>query len=389
MSQDLDQPTHPPSWLDSWHVSPSLNKDYDVIDGLRGIAIVMVVASHILYHNPKSSAPVLLLGGMINAGAYGVTVFFALSGFLISMPFWKRKKQGADGISPRGYATRRFWKIYPPLALSLILLVPVYVYNNADASYWTIALRWLAGIPLILPVEGKLNPVMWSLIVEIHFYATLPLLFYLTRKLSYKTTLIAIFALLLLIPSAFRLWNLSQGIVSTLHPLINTRYPSSLDSFALGVLIGGLEISRSIRQNWTKLGNLGLGLLLTGLFMASVSQMSGGPGSALREELIEALIKLAAGLLILFIANPACLSTRLLSASWLRWLGVVSYEWYLFHQPIFKWTHLAFGGSSGGNAVKYFLIVGISSGGSLLLAALIYRFFSLPILRWGRTRAKA
>lgn len=382
-------PTHQTSWLDSWHVSPSINKDYDVIDGLRGIAILMVVACHILYHDPSGGALERLIGGTIWAGGYGVTVFFALSGFLISLPFWKRKSQNAAQLMPPGYAKRRFWKIYPPLALSVLLLAPVYFLKFGDSSYFTIALKWLVGLPLVASVDGKFNPVMWSLIVEAHFYATLPLLFLLTRKLDYGKTLWMLFITLLLVPCVFRWWYASHGMAGTLHPLIQTRYPSSLDAFAFGVLIGGLETTRSIGKQWVRLADLGFALLFLGLFLSSLFAYLGLGHSAVRQESLDFMIRIAAGLMILYIADTTFPRTRMLSATWLRWLGVISYEWYLCHQPVFKLTRQAFGGSSGGDTVKYLLIVGISAAASLTLAALTYRCFSLPILRWGRNRAKA
>ena len=385
----MSRPPHQTSWLDSWHVSPRLNKDYDVIDGLRGIAILMVVACHILYHDPAGGTLERLIGGTIWAGGYGVTVFFALSGFLISLPFWKRKSQGVDKITPPGYASRRFWKIYPPLALSVLLLAPGYFTRYGDTSYFSIALEWLMGLPLVASVDARFNPVMWSLIVEVHFYATLPLLFLLTRKLDYGQTLKLIFVALLVVPVLFRWWYASHGIAGTLHPVIQTRYPSAMDSFAFGGLIGGLETVRKLRSGWARLGDLGLLLLSLGLVLSSLFAFLGLEHSAIRQEGLDLIIRIAAGLMLLYIANPAFSRTRLLSASWLRWFGVISYEWYLFHQPVFQWVRCSFGGASGGNLLTYILIVGISAGISLALAALTYRCFSLPILRWGRNRAKA
>lgn len=101
-------------WIKAWHVNPTLANDYDVIDGLRGMAILMVVAFHLVHYlNPKRGVLVELLCAVIGSGNWGVTIFFALSGFLISHPFWKRKMQGLP-VVPNGYAKRRFWKIYPP-----------------------------------------------------------------------------------------------------------------------------------------------------------------------------------------------------------------------------------------------------------------------------------
>lgn len=65
---------------------------------------------------------------------------------------------------------------------------------------------------------------------------------------------------------------------------------------------------------------------------------------------------------------------------------MVSYEWYLLHQPLFQ---LLWNGKTGGNVLKYLWITMGSAGGSLLLASLMYRYFSLPILKWARGKTVA
>jgi peptidoglycan/LPS O-acetylase OafA/YrhL len=129
-------------WLDAWHVNPSVNRDYDFIDGLRGIAILMVLCCHLVYINPKSGPITQFLGALSGAASGGVILFFAISGFLISWPFWKRKFAGGKQVVPPGYAKRRFWKIYPPLVLSVVILTPVYIFLNQDWSYVPIAAKW-------------------------------------------------------------------------------------------------------------------------------------------------------------------------------------------------------------------------------------------------------
>src|SRR4051794_10879713 len=112
MNLQADPPA-PDGWLACWKVDPAAGKEYEVLDGLRGVAILLVVMCHLLRLDPNGGAITQLWGGMVAAGTWGVTIFFALSGFLISDRFWKRKVEGAAQLVPERYAARRFWKIYP------------------------------------------------------------------------------------------------------------------------------------------------------------------------------------------------------------------------------------------------------------------------------------
>lgn len=367
-------------WLDSWHVSPSVNRDYDFIDGLRGIAILMVVIGHHFYINPNSSALMHSVGSVIGTGGCGVTLFYALSGFLIAWPFWKRKATGSEKIVPPGYLQRRFWKIYPPLALSILILTPFYIIINSDWSYLAIAVKWLTGWAVIIPVSGKLNPVMWTLVIEVQFYLTLPLLFLCFGRVSARTTLATISALFLAVPMLVR--GLT-GVKATFYPNIDPHYPAALDAFCLGVLIAGLDNLGFIKRTWVQWGVAGV--FLWPLALLAVAWMSRHPeeNSFITDEAVQGCLKFSAACLILFIARPQHFVARLLCASWLRWCGIISYEWYLFHQPLVVWSR-AFFGPAGGNPLKYILVVGTPLLFGLILAAAIYRFFSLPILRYGR-----
>ena len=159
-------------WVGRWHIAPSNAKTFEFLDGIRGVAILLVVFSHLFYINPNSGGLIKMIGSTLVAGTLGVTVFFTLSGFLISLPFWKCKLQGKP-LSHKGYFSRRFWKIYPPLALSVVLLLPLYLwYYGGNWRLLGTAAEWLSGIAWLVPVSGDLNPVMWSLIVEVHFYAS-------------------------------------------------------------------------------------------------------------------------------------------------------------------------------------------------------------------------
>jgi peptidoglycan/LPS O-acetylase OafA/YrhL len=370
-------------WLDGWHVNPSVNRDYDFIDGLRGIAILMVLACHHFYVNPQAGPVIQFIGALVSGGGHGVKLFFALSGFLISWPFWKRKFVQSSQAVPSGYAWRRFWKIYPPLALSIIIFTPVYVLASQNWIYCIIAAKWLVGLPFLLPVSGKLNPVMWTLVVEVQFYAVLPLLFICLKKVTPKVCLWVIPLIFLVLPFCYRVLT---GLTVTFYPEINSHFPSALDSFCLGILVAGLENAGVMKKSWARLGIIGVVLWPLALLANAWMEMHPESKNFVTAEALGWTEKIASGCLLCYVANPKYPVAMMLCAPWLRWCGIVSYEWYLFHQPITLWTRQFFG-PAGGFFYKYVAIVVGSFLTSLIITALIYRFFSLPILKYGRASA--
>jgi peptidoglycan/LPS O-acetylase OafA/YrhL len=372
------------NWLDAWHLNPNANLDYGFIDGLRGIAILMVVAAHHIYINPKAGPRMHFIDNFLGGSATdGVMLFFAISGFLISWPFWKRKFSGSDLVVPPGYGWRRFWKIYPPLALSILILTPVYIFLSHDGSYLPIAAKWLAGIPFLLPVSGKLNPVMWTLVVEVQFYILLPLIFISLKSLSGKACLFIVSIIFLFIPLVFRMIT---GLSPMNYPEINPHFPSALDSFGLGVLIAGLENMGVMKKSYARLGVVGAVLLPLALLLHAWIQTLPETKILAFAEGEGWMIKIAAGCLLCFVADTEHPIAKLLCVPWLRWCGIISYEWYLFHRPIALWVREIFGPAVG-SVGKYAVIVGGSFFLSLTIAALIYRYFSLPLLKYGRSIA--
>ena len=92
-----------------------------------------------------------------------------------------------------------------------------------------------------------------------------------------------------------------------------------------------------------------------------------------------------AACLLCYAADPQNPRSRSLCAPGLRWFGIISYEWYLFHQPMILWSRDLLGPANG-SVLRYLAILGVPLVASLLLAALVYRYFSLPILKYGRSK---
>lgn len=257
-------------WLDSWHIEPSSTKSFDFLDGIRGVAILMVVVCHVLFFDPDTSGGARFVFGIFEAGALGVTIFFALSGFLISLAFWKKKADGTS-VDLRRYAVRRFWKIAPPLLMTVILFTPIYIHLYGDAStYFTAALKWLTGFSFVAPVSGKFNKVMWSLIVEVHFYITLPLAFLAFRRIGYLTTLIFLSGLYFLLPMAAHVIYSLNGLKFSLLPDINVRFPSVLYAFSSGILVAGLHQADLIPKKFVRFASWGLAGILIAYSCAGI-----------------------------------------------------------------------------------------------------------------------
>ncbi len=138
---------------------PSGNERFPALDGVRGLAMLMVLFDH------ADSAGLRLFPGadLGRLGKYGVYLFFVLSAFLLTHPFLQRTR--AELENPRiwaAYLLRRFLRIYPLYALFL-------------------GVRW---IKRQLPLEDGMNHLLlrdgqkhlWTIAVEFKFYLVLPLL---------------------------------------------------------------------------------------------------------------------------------------------------------------------------------------------------------------------
>jgi peptidoglycan/LPS O-acetylase OafA/YrhL len=389
--------------LKKWEIKPSTNRHFDALDGLRGLAILLVVAYHTLYTNPAHGVLSRAAGYVIRAGWMGVPVFFVLSGFLISYPFFKGREADARFCYPQGYARRRFGKILPPFYLSILLFVGFYWWQLHDAAYVTAAWRWATGAANFSPIPVPFNLSYWSLIVEAQFYFVLPLLFWLTRGLPTRTTTIVVFALLALVPPAVRHFVWPSGVYvlppspADLHldvMLRLTRFPGQLDHFAWGIAFAGVYVQLTkAGQDLRALSIFGYaGLMLmsaTLFFWGYWGERFGVAAQPTRwsVEFGHLLPPVAAMLLLFFVFDPVCCGARLLSVRWLRFIGLVSYEWFLFHGPIVGWfsEHT---GPTHGSIVAYawrtFVPLILTFGFSVA----VYHWISLPILNRIRSSLK-
>ena len=112
------------------------------------------------------------------SGRFGVELFFVLSGFILALPFARRTFADLPPPDLRAYYFRRVTRLEPPYLVSLILCFLLLVRRSGEA--WTHVPNLLAsmlyGHSLVYGQGSIINPVTWSLEVEIQFYLLVPLL---------------------------------------------------------------------------------------------------------------------------------------------------------------------------------------------------------------------
>ena len=217
------------------------------LNSLRGIAAIIVIISHLQDHQNKFS---MALG---NFGSIGVTIFFTLSGFLISY-LLLMEKENFIKINIRDFYFRRIlriWPLYFLLLLFVYAIVPIIAphYYNSEMERFSIKsllmnIFFLTNITLILKMTPLVIRVIWSIGIEEQFYLILPWIMKVKEKVQIKIILSIIlflpfFKLLLVVFEKFT-GNNSLKIISSIITV--TRF----DCMAVGVLFGILAFSKQI-----------------------------------------------------------------------------------------------------------------------------------------------
>ncbi len=335
------------------------------LDGVRAVSIILVYIAHAGW---ADRVP----------GGFGVTVFFFLSGFLIST-LLRREFAKTGAISIRHFYMRRFLRIFPPfycaLTLSVVLLLLGLIPGSID---WT-GVSWLAlhagNYAQILGV-GDIPPgtaVYWSLAVEEHFYLTYPFVaWYLLRKGSRSTSALVIFGLAAAV-LAWRLWLVGHGAP---EPRTYLGTDTRVDSILWGCLLA--MSCNPVLDPPVKVGTpVKLGLLISSLLALVFSFVYRDP--AFRETYRYSL----QGVALLPVFYVAVADSRWPLFRWLDWgpirhLGVLSYMFYLVHHVMIHVVHEALPGwGAPPLAVLAFLA-------SLALSELSYQFMEKPVARLRR-----
>jgi peptidoglycan/LPS O-acetylase OafA/YrhL len=239
-----------------------------IIDGIRAISVLCIIAFHVavgiiqVYDKERAKEYIVDMPALLQPLWHfekGVDAFFLISALVLGIPLFKRA--GAFGWNEtKSFYKKRFFRIYP------LFLVALVIYAIPQWSYF--GKYFFSNLFLVnnlIPGHRTIIPVGWSLLVEVQYYAVLPILFVLLSRIQRKAEF-----LIGLIAGSF----LVCGAILLAHPALFQRPLTDIylaaDKDAFSELYGAWMYQGDL----ARFGPFAVGLLLAYLRVACTSELT-------------------------------------------------------------------------------------------------------------------
>jgi peptidoglycan/LPS O-acetylase OafA/YrhL len=310
----------------------------DSLTGLRALAALLVVGTHAAFATGKLTHG--YIGLVFARMEIGVSIFFALSGFLLFRPWVVAAADAAAGPSAGTYARRRLRRIVPAYVVTVLLAYGVYSgYSTGPnpGQSWSGLIRHLTLTQIytdnyLLTYLHRGLSQTWSLAVEAAFYAVLPLLAHLLLVVlcGDRWRPARLLAGLAALAAVAPVWLIVLNATDWLPNSAGMWLPAQLAAFAGGMAVAVVHV---MGVRWRA------GLLVptaVALYLVVSTPLAGAitmgqvplwqpPAKALMYAVIATLVVAAPTL-----GAPGTFD-RLLSSKPMVWLGEISYEIFLLH----------------------------------------------------------
>ncbi len=334
---------------------------FPALDSIRGFGFLLVLASHI------GNARNLPTRGL---GQFGVWIFFVLSAFLLSLPFFSKPENAKSAGEWAIYFVRRILRIYPPLFAALLVL------HYCDGLEWPMVGRNL--------LFERADGILWTVFIEVRYYLLLPLVVGFLIFYSGRPKIIAVIAA---VAFSIHLWDAPFWQIPAIWRASGIGTPNNhtffqyLPLFVAGALLAWVCTQAKRSALWTnRLNKVGPGCVVASV-IALVVASPAGLSVITRHDLPLSYYHSfwtpmlpIAGSLVFFPVFTGGFVGAILNHSIARFFGKISYSGYLFHNTFV--THF-----SGIERTWLYLICVVAA--SIVAATIGHFLLERPFIRLG------
>lgn len=341
------------------------------VDGIRFMAIIPVV---ILHANERLQRYVINpetmtswegeVSYLISRGSIGVMIFFALSGFILSLPFAKQ----SSPFNYKKYLKRRLTRLEPPFIFWMTIFGIVF-FLKSNIELAELVKHYFASLFYVHNISygefSIINPVAWSLEVEIQYYLLAPFLAIFYFKLDDPKSRRA------LLISLTTLFVIYQHLFGWQYLPIRASILGQLQHFMVGMLMADIYINES---KWHKIKSIKYDLL--GIVSLATLMFSW------TEELGKSLIFMVAMAGFFSACIKGKVFYRMLTLQWVTIIGGMCYTIYLTHLPLLELIYSVIGrfGYSSPYWVQLSISLIVALPIILLSSMIFYKYIEQPFM---------
>lgn len=330
------------------------------LDGLRGLAVLLVVVFHIYQVEPAPAQPLFrLLYGATRLGQTGVDLFFVLSGFLITGILFDTKASSRFFLNFYGRRTLRIFPLYYGVLVVAFVVLP-HLFHYRGAGQGTIWLwTYTTNLPATFGQEWGPFGHFWSLAIEEQFYLVWPLVIYAFRRQTLLRICVGCVAGALLARMVAESWGFSSFTFTLCR----------MDSLTIGAFLALAARGPLGTVGWSRKALRYAAVTLAA--SAPLYLLQTGTGAAWVQVVKYTIVAILYGaiLAIAITSSGATPMGRFFRLAPLRQLGKYSYGLYVYHPMIIHFVDQRFPHgphSPAMMALKAGLIVAASLGAAVL-----------------------
>ncbi len=352
------------------------------LDGLRGIAILLVISFHYINNQLFHSENIIgkALGKATSFGWVGVDLFFILSGFLIGTVLI-RSKNSKNYFST--FYIRRIVRIIPNYFLLIIIFliltaIPYFssnyflTGNNILPAWSYFAMMHNIYMALQNNMGNVAMSVTWSIGIEEQFYIIFPFIVYFLKDKWLPFLMTACIVLAIIFRMQFHNWIPP-------YVLLHCR----MDAISFGVLVAWFNYHYDLKEAVDKFYKPLILIMVLDILICAFLYYKYADLGNIRNTLFGIFFSIS---LVIALTRSNSLYAAFLRNNILRWVGSISYSLYLFHYMILGILHHLFGNTNGiGIAnLKDVIITVLALISSLLFSYFLFRRLETPMVNFGK-----